>query len=140
MKLRALLGNPSVRMFMSYFCVGGISSVVEWVLFHIFANVFEIWYILATVCAVIFSTTVNWLLGRWFVFKQNKCFADKPAQEAAIIFVVAAVGLLCNLVLMWLFVDVCGFDSGFLKVVCKMTATAIVFAYNFLVRKLVIYR
>lgn len=138
--LRDLLSKPGVRQFMSYFCVGGISSVVEWVLFHVFANMLSIQYLLATVCAVIFSTTVNWLLGRWFVFKDNKRFADKAVQEAVIIFAVAFVGLLFNLALMWLFVDVCGFDSDFLKVCCKMMATAIVFAYNFLVRKFVIYR
>ena len=138
--LRALLSKPGVRQFMSYFCVGGISSVVEWVLFHVFANVLSIHHLLATVCAVIFSTTVNWLLGRWFVFKDNKRFVDKAGQEAAVIFLVAFVGLLFNLALMWVFVDVLGFNSDLLKVGSKMTATAIVFAYNFLVRKFVIYR
>lgn len=138
--LRSLLSKSAVRQFMAYFCVGGISSVVEWVLFSVFANLFDIQYLLATVCAVIFSTLTNWLLGRWFVFKQNERFASKPVQEAAIIFVVAFIGLLFNLALMWLFVDVFGLDSGFLKVCSKMAATAIVFVYNFLVRKLVIYR
>lgn len=138
--LRQLLSKPAVRQFIQYFFVGGVSSVVEWVLFHIFANVCDIQYLLATVCAVIFSTTVNWLLGRFFVFKENERFASKPAQEAAIIFLVAFVGLLFNLGLMWVFVSVLCLDSGFLKVVSKMTATAIVFAYNFLVRKFVIYR
>lgn len=140
MRLLDVIRKPAVRQFISYFCVGGVSSVVEWILFHIFANVFNIWYLLATVCAVIFSTTVNWLLGRFFTFKENKRFASKPLQEAAIIFLVAFVGLLFNLVLMWLFVDVFGMTSDLLKVVAKMTATAIVFSYNFLVRKLVIYR
>ena len=137
---RKILSNQSIRQFIQYFFVGGVSSVVEWVLFHIFANVCDIQYLLATVCAVIFSTTVNWLLGRFFVFKDNKRFDSKPAQEAAVIFLVAFVGLLFNLGLMWVFVSVLGLDSGFLKVASKMTATAIVFGYNFLVRKFIIYR
>lgn len=140
MNLKSLLSSPAVHQFMSYFCVGGISSVVEWVLFHVFANVFDIQYLLATVCAVIFSTLTNWFLGRVFVFKHNKCFADKPVQEALIIFVVAAVGLCFNLVLMWLFVSVVGMSTDFLRVCAKMLCTAIVFTYNFLIRKLVIYR
>lgn len=138
--MKNLLSNPSVRQFMSYFCVGGISSVVEWVLFSLFANVLNIQYLLATVCAVIFSTTVNWFLGRRFTFKENKRFADKAGQEMLIIFAVAGVGLLFNLALMWLFVDVFGLATDLLKVLSKMAATAIVFMYNFLIRKLVIYR
>ena len=138
--IRNLLSKDGVRQFIQYFCVGGISSIVEWVLFHIFANTFQIQYLLATVCAVIFSTTVNWFLGRRFVFKDNKRFADKALKEAAIIFLVAFVGLLFNLALMWLFVSVIGLDSDLLKVVSKITATGIVFMYNFLVRKLIIYR
>lgn len=138
--MKNLLSNPSVRQFISYFCVGGVSSVVEWVLFAVFANVFDIQYIVATVCAVIFSTAVNWYLGRMFVFKENQRFKEKAGQEATIIFVVAGVGLLFNLFLMWLFVDVFCMNTEVLRVVAKMMATAIVFAYNFLIRKLVIYR
>lgn len=138
--LRRLLFNPAVKQFMQYFCVGGISSVVEWVLFSVFANVFDIQYLLATVFAVIFSTTVNWWLGRRFVFKDNKRFADKAGREAVIIFIVAFVGMLFNLGLMYLFVDVFGLSTSLRKTASKMAATAIVFMYNFLVRKLVIYR
>lgn len=140
MNLKTWLSSSNVRQFMLYFCVGGVSSVVEWVLFHVFANVLDIQYLLATVFAVIFSTFVNWFLGRLFVFKQNKRFAGKPMQEAIIIYVVATVGLFFNMVLMWLFVSILGMDTDFLRVCAKMTATAIVFVYNFLIRKLLIYR
>lgn len=138
--LKKLWKNPSIRQFMQYFCVGGISSVVEWVLFHLFSNVLDIQYLLATVCAIIFSTTVNWLLGRLFVFKDNPRFVNKAGREALYIFIVAFIGMLFNLFLMWLFVSVCGLNTDLLKVCSKMAATAIVFMYNFLVRKYIIYR
>lgn len=138
--VRRLLSNPAIKQFIQYFCVGGISSVVEWVLFSVFANVIDIQYLVATVLAVICSTTVNWWLGRRFVFKDNQRFADKAGREAVIIFIVAFVGMLFNLGLMYLFVDVFGLNTSLLKTVSKMTATAIVFLYNFFIRKFVIYR
>lgn len=138
--MRSFFSKESVKQFMLYFCVGGASSVVEWVLFSVFANVLDIQYLIATVIAVICSTTVNWYLGRRFVFAQNKRFADKPAREAAIIFIVGFIGMLFNLVLMYLFVEMFGLNTSVLKTCSKVCATGVVFMYNFLVRKLIIYR
>ena len=41
---------------------------------------------------------------------------------------------------MYLFVTVMGFDSSLGKTLSKIAATGIVFIWNFLIRKLVIYR
>lgn len=135
-----LLNKANIKQFISYFFVGGVAAIVEWVMFFIFANVLQINYFVSTVIAFIFSTTANWILGRITTFKDNNMYKDKKAKEAFLVFVVSAIGLLFNLILMYLFVTVMGFDSSLGKTLSKIAATGIVFIWNFLIRKLVIYK
>ena len=135
-----LLNKANIKQFISYFFVGGVAAIVEWVMFFIFANVLQINYFVSTVIAFIFSTTANWILGRIATFKDNNTYKDKKAKEAFLVFVVSAIGLLFNLILMYLFVTVMGFDSSLGKTLSKIAATGIVFIWNFLIRKLVIYK
>ena len=135
-----LLNKANIKQFISYFFVGGVAAIVEWVMFFIFANVLQINYFVSTVIAFIFSTTANWILGRITTFKDNNTYKDKKAKEAFLVFIVSAIGLLFNLILMYLFVTVMGFDSSLGKTLIKIAATGIVFIWNFLIRKLVIYK
>ena len=135
-----LLNKANIKQFISYFFVSGVAAIVEWVMFFIFANVLQINYFVSTVIAFIFSTTANWILGRITTFKDNNTYKDKKAKEAFLVFVVSAIGLLFNLILMYLFVTVMGFDSSLGKTLSKIAATGIVFIWNFLIRKLVIYK
>ena len=135
-----LLNKANIKQFISYFFVGGVAAIVEWVMFFIFANVLQINYFVSTVIAFIFSTTANWILGRITTFKDNNTYKDKKAKEAFLVFVVSAIGLLFNLILMYLFVTVMGFDRSLGKTLSKIAATGIVFIWNFLIRKLVIYK
>ena len=135
-----LLNKANIIQFISYFFVGGVAAIVEWVMFFIFANVLQINYFVSTVIAFIFSTTANWILGRITTFKDNNTYKDKKAKEAFLVFIVSAIGLLFNLILMYLFVTVMGFDSSLGKTLSKIAATGIVFIWNFLIRKLVIYK
>ena len=122
-----LLNKANIKQFISYFFVGGVAAIVEWVMFFIFANVLQINYFVSTVIAFIFSTTANWILGRITTFKDNNTYKDKKAKEAFLVFVVSAIGLLFNLILMYLFVTVMGFDSSLGKTLSKIAATGIVF-------------
>ena len=135
-----LLNKANIKQFISYFFVGGVAAIVEWVMFFIFANVLQINYFVSTVIAFIFSTTANWILGRITTFKDNNTYKDKKAKEAFLVFIVSAIGLLFNLILMYIFVTVMGFDSSLGKTLSKIAATGIVFIWNFLIRKLVIYK
>jgi len=138
--MRKITKNPIVRQFVSYFFVGGVAAMVEWVLFTLFANVLNIHYIFATCLAFIFSTSANWILGRLWAFRDNKSYENKRVKEIFLVFTVSTVGLLFNMGLMFLFVTVLGLDSAVLKTVSKIAATGIVFFWNFLVRRYLIYK
>ncbi len=90
-------------------------------------------YTLATIIAYVLSTFVNWLAGRILVFKESHQSFIKEIVE---IYIASIIGLLLNLLIMWVAVDLLAFN----EMISKMAATAIVFFYNFLVRKLLIYK
>lgn len=134
------LSKDNIKQFISYFFVGGVAAIVEWVMFFVFANVLNVHYFVSTVIAFVFSTTANWILGRITTFKDNTSYKDKKAKEAVLIFVVSAIGLVFNLILMYLFVTVFGFNGKIGSTCSKIAATGIVFIWNFLIRKMVIYK
>ena len=137
--IRELLSSRNVRQFISYFGVGGVSALVEWAAFYLFDSVLGIQYMLSTVLAFILSTTTNWFLGRVFTFRDS-AYKDRRGREIVLVFAVSAIGLLFNLGLMYLFVTVLKMNTSLLKTVAKILATGIVFVWNFLARKLWIYR
>lgn len=137
--LPELLSAKNIRQFLSYFAVGGASAIVEWVAFFLLGRLLAMPYLPATALAFVFSTTANWFLGRTFTFKGSELGKNK-SKELAQVFGVSAVGLLGNLALMYLFVSVLGMDSELLKTLAKILSTGIVFIWNFLARKLWIYK
>lgn len=124
--------KSNIKDFCLYLIVGAIATVTEWVLFFILDKQ-SVHYTLATVIAYVLSTFVNWLAGRCLVFKENR---KSVLKEITGIYLAGIFGLLLNLVIMWVAVDLLTFNEMF----SKMAATAIVFFYNFLVRKLLIYK
>ena len=134
-----MLTSRGIKQFLSYFGVGGVSALVEWAVFSLLEYLLDMPYLLATILAFIFSTTTNWFLGRTFTFKES-AYKDKKAKEIFLVFLVSAIGLGFNLLLMYLFVDVFGMNTNLLKTIAKILSTGIVFIWNFLSRKLWIYR
>ena len=134
-----MLTSKGIKQFLSYFGVGGVSALVEWAVFSLLEYLLDMPYLLATILAFIFSTTTNWFLGRTFTFKES-AYKDKKAKEIFLVFLVSAIGLGFNLLLMYLFVDVFGMNTNLLKTIAKILSTGIVFIWNFLSRKLWIYK
>lgn len=118
--------------FLLYLIVGAIATVTEWILFFIFDKC-SIHYSVATIIAYILSTFVNWLAGRILVFKATE---KSLFNEIISIYIASIVGLLLNLLIMWITVDIFSFAEMFSKII----ATGMVFIYNFLIRKLFIYK
>lgn len=135
-----MLRNMMITQFISYFFVGGIAAIVEWVMFAFFANAIGVDYILATCLAFVFSTVTNWILGRNWTFKNNRSYDNKKAKEMLLVFAVSAIGLLFNMGLMYTFVTIMELNTDILKTISKIVATGIVFFWNFFIRKFVIYK
>ena len=129
-KLRTILRSD---LFL-YLIVGALATIVEWSGFWIFFDMLQIQYLLATALAFVFSTFANWLLGRILVFrgKQNQSLL----KELLSIYLTSIGGLLLNLGFMYVMVDFCSIQ----EMIAKITATVLVFSYNYLIRKKLIYK
>lgn len=129
-----------IRQLISYGFVGGIAALVEWLFFTLLTNLLGINYLLATSISFVFSTTTNWLLGKKITFRESDAYKGKTEKEIFLVFLVSGIGLLFNLGIMYILVDVLMLNTALLLVVSKIFATGIVFVWNFLIRKYFIYK
>lgn len=132
--LKELLKQEKIKQFISYLMVGGVATLVEWVFFWLFDGLLHIQYLVATVLAIVISTFSNWLFGRLWTFKDSE--KGNILAEIGKVYLASVVGLLLNMLLMWIFVD----GIHLPNMLAKIIATGLVFFYNYLVRILVIYR
>ena len=112
--------NKNIKDLFLYLIVGVIATLSEWAVFFVL-NKAQMHYAAATVIAYILSTFVNWLAGRLLVFKVS---TQSLLKELAEIYLASVVGLLLNLLIMWVAVDLISIN----EMVSKIIATAIVLA------------
>lgn len=136
--MKKYLSELNIRQFISYFAVGGIAALTEWICFFMLVSFTTMPYLPATVIAFLVSTTVNWYLGRTFTFKNSR-YNENQVREIIFVFLVSAIGLGFNLVLMYIFVAGLDMNTTLLKTIAKIISTGIVFVWNYLSRKYFIY-
>ena len=133
MNLNQILDKYMGGLF-GYLIIGGLATIVEWVGFWLFSEKIGIAYLLATTFAIAVSTFANWLFGRLLVFRGTQ--SQSLLREILSVYLASVVGLLLNLLIMFVLVQLLAVG----KMPAKMIATVLVFAYNYLIRKLVIYK
>jgi putative flippase GtrA len=125
-----------------YLFVGGTAALVEWGLFYLF-----FYYLLvglrlsvdtltmvATALAFGLSTLYHYFLGNILVFDSGSKY-DK-SKELSLVFLVSIMGLVFNLVLMYIFVGLLAWQPMFAKVL----TSCIVVVWNYLSRKKWIFK
>ena len=121
-----------IRQMFLYLIVGAGATLVEWGVFYLLAEKFLITYPVAVTIAFAFSTLANWKLGRILLFKNTPIIEGELTK----IYLTSILGLIMNLLIMYIEIE--HFDMD--QMLSKVIATAIVFQWNFLVRKFIIYR
>ena len=119
--------------FFLYLIVGGIATIVEWIIFYILNSLFYLHYIPSTIIAYIISTFSNWAAGRLLVFKRSE---KGFVAEIFSIYAASIIGLLLNLAIMWVIIDFVNANS----MIAKIVATILVFLWNYIVRKTIMYK
>ena len=125
-----------------YLFVGGTAALVEWGLFYLF-----FYYLLAglglsvdtltmvaTALAFGLSTLYHYFLGNVLVFDSGSKY-DK-SKELSLVFLVSIMGLVFNLVLMYVFVGLLAWQPMLAKVI----TSCIVVVWNYLSRKKWIFK
>ena len=125
-----------------YLFVGGTAALVEWGLFFLF-----FYYLLvglglsvdtltmaATALAFGLSTLYHYFLGNILVFDSGSKY-DK-SKELSLVFLVSIMGLVFNLVLMYIFVGLLAWQP----MLAKVLTSCIVVVWNYLSRKKWIFK
>ena len=125
-------GNSVVQLF-RYALVGGSTFLVDYVLLFVLTRA-GVATVPAAGTAFAVGITCNFLLTKFFAFKSVDPLVG-GAGEVAIFVFISAVGLGLTMALMHLFTDVAGLHV----MVSKLVSSIIVFLWNFLGRKLILY-
>ncbi len=123
--------KKEIEKFISYFFVGGIAALVEWSVFALFNSFTN--YLIATIIAFIIATTVNYFLGKRWTFKNY----EKNNKDVIAVFIVSGIGLLLNMLFMYILVDMIKLSY---KIIDKIISTGLVFIWNYLSRRMFIYK
>lgn len=125
-----------------YLAMGGSAALLEWGLFYLFLT----WVLdgfalgtteltmLATALAFSLSTLYHYFLGNILVFDSGSKY--KRGTELSLVFLVSIMGLLFNLLLMYVFVSLLSWQP----MLSKVLASCIVVVWNYLSRKKWIFR
>ena len=125
-----------------YLLVGGTAALLEWGLFYVFIH-----YLLngfgwgitsltmtATAMAFCLSTLFHYFLGNILVFDSGSRY--KRGKELSLVFLVSIMGLVFNLLLMYIFVTLLSWEP----MLSKVLTSCIVVVWNYLSRKKWIFR
>lgn len=116
-----------------YFLVGGFAAAIDIGLFLLFAQYLGLPYLRVAAASFVVATLANYWLGIRFVFVSGQRFRRR--WELALVFAVSLAGLAFNALILWLCVEALHF--GLLA--AKLTATGVVFFWNFLARRILIF-
>ena len=133
--------NEFVKIIL-YLFVGGTAALVEWGLFYLFFYYLlvglglsvDILTMVATALAFGLSTLYHYFLGNILVFDSGSKY-DK-SKELSLVFLVSIMGLVFNLVLMYVFVGLLAWQPMLAKVI----TSCIVVVWNYLSRKKWIFK
>ena len=113
---------------LKYFIVGGVSALADIAIFSCGVYLLHGSYLLYGVAGFTVATAINYFLSVRFVFASGARF--RKLTELALVFFVSTIGLLFNQLTLFLMIGRIGIEP----ILAKLTATAVVFFWNYLAR------
>lgn len=135
--LQNIFHTPTKNAFLQFFrygFVGGIATVFDWVVFYV-ATKLGLFYMISGVLAFVTGLSVNFLLSKKFVFSGEKTYF-KSSSEFAVYAVIGIIGLFMTEAIMYTLTE----KLNLYFMIPKIIATGVVFVWNFVARKIVLYR
>lgn len=125
--------ETETRNIVRYFVVGGVCALVDLGLFMLFAQVMGYPYLRVSAGSFVIATLLNYFLSVRYVFVSGLRFRRR--YEMALVFLVSAIGLGLNQLILALCVEEVGLNLFFSKV----TATGCVFFWNYFARRVLVF-
>ena len=134
--IKRLIFNKSDKtsvQFFKYVLVGGIAYCIDFGSLFFLTEIVKIHYLLSAAIAFILGLSTNYALSILWVFSK-RAFANKRV-EFFIFSVIGLVGLGLNEVIIWFFTEFVHFHY----LISKIFSTAVVFLWNFVARKKILF-
>lgn len=136
--LKGILITPTKNgflQFVRYVFVGGIATVADWGTLFVLTDFAHIYHMVSAIIAFAVGLIVNFLLSKLLVFKANEARVN-VVMEFVSYTIIGIIGLGITELIMFLFTNCWSLHYMLSKVI----ATVIVLAWNYLARKLFIYK
>ncbi len=124
--------NTLIQLF-RYTFVGGIAFVVDFVSLYLLTEFAGFHYLYSAAIAFILGLIINYILSILWVF--NGRTVNKKIIEIIIFAVIGIIGLGLNELMIWFFTE----QLTIYYLYSKMISTVIVYFWNFLARKYILY-
>lgn len=134
--MKKLLIEPTSNIVLQIFralMVGTIAFIVDAGILWYF-SLLGLHYLICTVFGFLAGVSVNYIMSVKFVFKDNSSISRKA--EIALYVILGILGLGLTIIFMWFFTEI----IGLFFMISRSIAAVLVFAFNFLSRKIILYR
>jgi putative flippase GtrA len=108
--------------------VGGIATIIEWIIFYLLAIAIGIYYQAALIIAISISSITNYTMSKTFTFK---CKSKKIISQFSIFSTIVIIYLLLSILLMAILVE----SLSLHKMTSKILTTAIMLIINYNLHK-----
>lgn len=133
LNIATFLASDLGRAAKRYLVVGGVSALVDWTIFAAMLYGFDLHYIAAGTISFILATGLNYYLSVRFVFGAG---SRGPRQAMVLVYIVSTVGIVINLGVLSVGIDVLEQHP----LVSKFFATGVAVFWNFLARYFYIFK
>ncbi len=120
--------------FFRYGIVGGFAFMVDFASLYCFTEYLGIYYLTSAALAFILGLITNYLLSIIWVFKSRTI--QNRYIEFLVFGAIGAVGLVLNELIIWFFTE----KVALHYMMSKLISTAIVYLWNFFIRKFMLFR
>jgi len=134
--LDKLFFSPATNTWLQLFrygFVGGVAFVVDYGSLYLLTEYVGFHHLVSAALAFILGLCTNYLLSISWVFNQNRRVA--ALKEFIVFLIIGIIGLGLNELIMFLATDVAGIHY----LISKLISTALVFLWNFFVRKFTLF-
>lgn len=131
--LKNKTNNILIQLF-RYTLVGGVALIFDFGLLFILTEYLNIYYLVSAAIAFLLGLTINYLLSVRWVFEKRS--AKSKHVEFVIFALIGIVGLALNEFIIWFFTEIV--NTHYLY--SKLISTALVYLWNFFIRKFTLFR
>lgn len=135
--LSKLLADKSSNIYIQlfrYVLAGGTAFIIDFGLLYTLTNCLSVHYMVSTVISYTVGLIITYLLSIYWIFDKRR--TNNRLMEFFIFTLIGVIGLALTSFFMFLLTDI----VGIYYLISKLATTGIVFIWNFIAKKFILFR